>query len=282
MFEYLNKPYPFQDDIKHNLRKIFGIALSIFLFILFFQPFSPDFSEFNKNLFYFSGYGIIIALVLVFFLILLPALFKSFFLKGKWSLGRDILLNTGIFICVSTATSFYTYYIGRIQLSVPVLFRIVLLGLVPVAILVVVNQFQLIKFYLQRAIDKNKQDGKQGQDVLDYNEIEFFPDGKSKPLNIPLQDIILIKSANNYIEVFCYQNNELKKYLIRNTLKYGEHLLKPYGNVVRCHRNCLINANYVITFKTGAEGPRLKVRHIAEEVPVSRQYILKVKESLGR
>ncbi len=278
MFEFLQKPYHLNDDIKHNLKKIFSIGLSIFLFILFFQPLTPDLSEFNTKLFFFTGYGAIAIIILVLFLVLLPAIFKPYFLSSRWNLGRDILVNFSIFIFISTAYSFYSYYIGGIFLSIPVLFRVVLLSLIPVVILIIINQFQLIRSYLQRALEYNKQYGKAPIPDLSVDEIKFFADGKSEPLRVLLNEIILIKSANNYIEVYCMQNNEVKKYLIRNTLNYAEHLLRDYKNIVKCHRSCVVNTSFIINLKTGQTGPKLKIKNIDEEIPVSRQYILKVKE----
>jgi len=73
---------------------------------------------------------------------------------------------------------------------------------------------------------------------------------------------------------------EIKKKLIRQTLLNTEHQFIKHPQIIRCHRTCLFNTNYVSKLNIYPQGYKLKLEYIEEEIPVSRQYILKVKEAL--
>jgi DNA-binding LytR/AlgR family response regulator len=111
-------------------------------------------------------------------------------------------------------------------------------------------------------------------------EIEFESENKSDYLQLPLQQIILIKSANNYIEVIYNQENKTRKKLIRNTLKNTEKQFAKYPSMLRCHRSYIVNKNYIQKVKKGSDGLILVLFDYPQEIHVSRQYILVVKEAL--
>jgi DNA-binding LytR/AlgR family response regulator len=90
----------------------------------------------------------------------------------------------------------------------------------------------------------------------------------------------MLRSADNYVEVFWEKDGEIKKKLIRQTLQNTEHQLITYPQIIRCHRTCLFNKNYVSKLNIYPQGYKMKLNFIEEEIPVSRQYILKVKEAL--
>ncbi|MCD6367125.1 MAG: hypothetical protein J7L46_06265, partial [Bacteroidales bacterium] len=51
MLKFLNKPYPFNDDFKHNAKIILFISFGILAFLLLFQPIEIS-SLSRKDVFY--------------------------------------------------------------------------------------------------------------------------------------------------------------------------------------------------------------------------------------
>jgi DNA-binding LytR/AlgR family response regulator len=111
-------------------------------------------------------------------------------------------------------------------------------------------------------------------------EIEFESEIKSEYFKLFPEQIILIKSANNYIEVIYKKEDKVGKRLIRNTLKNTENLFEKYSNMVRCHRSCIVNRNYIQKVTKGSDGLILTMYDYEQQIHVSRQYVLKVKEAL--
>ena len=90
----------------------------------------------------------------------------------------------------------------------------------------------------------------------------------------------MIKSADNYVEIFYKENEKIQQKLIRNTLKNIENQLKKYSYFIRCHRSCIINKIYVHDFTHNYSGYRLKLSGYNEDIPVSRQYLNTVKDAI--
>ncbi len=284
MKDFLNRPYSFNDDLKYNLRLSTGISIGMFIFYLFFQPLALKNEDVNNRLVIIAGFGFITFFILGIALIILPWLFPKFFQNGKWNLIRDIILNAIIWILISTAYTFYARYIGLIEITYHSMFKILLLGLAPVAILVVVNQNKILKRYLQNALElvKKLEPENEREGVEENMEIVIESDSKSESLKLKINNLMLIKSANNYIEVFWRQNNEVHKRLLRITLTNVEQQLQQYPDLIRCHRTALINGQYAEKLTGGAQGYHIRMKYLDETIPVSRQYSLSVKEYMQK
>lgn len=281
MKNFLNRPYSFNDDLKYNLRLSTGISIGMFLFYLFFQPLDLKNADFNNKLVIIAGFGFITFFILGLNLIFLPYIFPKFFQTGKWNLIRDIILNAWIWILISTAYTFYARYVGLIEITIHSMFKLLLLGLAPVAILIVANQNKILKRYLQNALELTK---KLDLEEKEKNEIDseiiIESENKSESIKVDLDNLLLIKSANNYIEVFWKKDNEIHKKLIRNTLTKIENQLKTYPNFIRCHRTALVNKSFILKLTRGSQGLQIRLAGMDELIPVSRQYSLKVKEQI--
>ncbi|MCK4345504.1 MAG: LytTR family transcriptional regulator DNA-binding domain-containing protein [Bacteroidales bacterium] len=280
MLDFLNKSYPFNDDLKQNLKVIFGISLGMFLFILFFQPIDLMTTDFNNKLLIIAGFGCITLVILGLTLIIAPSVLPGLFLSGKWNFKRDIVLNTCIWVLISVASTFYARYVGQTNITFHSVSIIVLLSLVPVAILIIVNRFEILKIKLQNALNLSEKPDKTIKEENEPVEIEFESENKSERFSLPLNKIILLRSADNYIEIFWEKESEIIKRLIRKTLINAEYQLKEYKNFIRCHRTCLVNVDYVMKLTGNVQMQKIRLKYIDEEIPVSRQYILKVKEIL--
>lgn len=280
MRDFLNRPHSFNDDLKYNLRLSTGISIGMFLFYLFFQPLDLKNADFDNKLVIIAGFGFITFGILGINLILLPFAFSRFFQTGKWNLLRDILFNGLIWILISTAYTFYARYVGLIEITYHSMLRLLLLGLAPVAILVVVNQNKILKRYLQNALDLTKKADSVSENLND-EEFEIQSEIKSERIRLKPKQLVLVKSANNYVEVFWQHGEEIRKRLIRTTLTKLEMQLRQYPVFIRCHRTALINKLYIESIKKSTQGLQIRMKGINEVIHVSRKYALKVKENMS-
>jgi len=76
------------------------------------------------------------------------------------------------------------------------------------------------------------------------------------------------------------EGDNYRKKLIRNTLRNIELQIRQYSNFIRCHRICIVNLHYIDKLIRRDSNHWLIIRGFDEQVPVSRQYLLKLKESI--
>jgi len=266
-----------------DLWLLLSISFGIFLFILFFQPFPIERFDFNNLLLFVAGFGAIIFLFMFLVRLVFPWIGSN---QGDNINIPFLSTYLGGFIIValsSVAFVFYLRYVGFVGLSFYVIFKVVLICLAPPALL---RLYDLIKELKQQnelltSAKKTVQDQVERFEEGNLKKsIEFISENKTEILTLLVSDIAFIKSADNYVEVVYKSGVSLRKNLIRNTLKNIELQLKEYSDFIRCHRICVINKCYIEKLSKNYNNYWLTVRGYNDKIPVSRQYLLKVKEAL--
>jgi hypothetical protein len=279
MLQSLNRKYPFPNNLKLNLRAIIGISLGILLFLLFFQPLNPQNPDFNNKLLILSAFGGISLILLVLLRVVIPSFFPTSFSNKKWTLYKEVLLDFIFVVLNSVAYSFFAKFVGKIPINFHIETIIVIISTGSIVVLVLINDFQVLKKQV-RLLKANSTPIKEPETKKKNVEINFESENKSEYFRARLDTIVLIKAANNYIEIIHLEGEKTKRRLLRNTLKNTEVLISKYLNLVRCHRSCIVNIDFIEKVGKGSEGIKLKLHHYSEEIHVSRQYSLKVKEAL--
>jgi DNA-binding LytR/AlgR family response regulator len=110
--------------------------------------------------------------------------------------------------------------------------------------------------------------------------IEFISENRAENLTLLISEVIFIQSADNYVEVVYMEGEDYKKKLIRNTLKSIEIQIKQYSNFIRCHRTCIVNLHYIERLNQDFSSHWITLKVYPDKIPVSRQYLLKIREAL--
>jgi hypothetical protein len=280
MLNDLNQKYPFNDDLKVNLQSFVGICLGIFLFFLFFQPFQLKNSDFNNQNLILAGFALISLILLSVFRILIPSIFVRIFAAENWTYAKELIINLGFLIFNSVAFSFFARYVGQVRITFHNAIIIILISLSAMVVVIVINEFRRLNIELKQLSELTGLNHtvivNEGKDV----EIEFVSENKSDYFQIFLEQVMLIKSASNYIEVIYKSADKISRRLIRNTLKNTDELFSKYPSLIRCHRSCIVNKNFIQKLQKGNNGLKLILFDYPQEIHVSRQYALKVKEAL--
>lgn len=266
-----------------ELTLFLSISLGVFLFILFFKPFPIERFDLDNMLLFVAGFGAIVFFIMFFIRIAFPSLIRNYYPsadKPELPLNTDGLL---ILVLSSVAFTFYLRYVGFVSITFYIVFKIVLICIAPPSILWIYDTKKALKQHNallpseQRKI-RNRVE-KYEEDYLNRT-IEFNSDYKTEIPTLLIADIAIIKSADNYVEIVYKQDDSFKKSLIRNTLKNIELQLKEYPNFFRCHRICIINLFYIEKLNKNFNGYWLTIKGYEEQIPVSRQYLLKLKNAL--
>lgn len=280
MFNSLNKRYPFNEDLKFNLKSISGVSLGLFLFLLFFQPLDPATFDFNKKLLILSGFGIITLLLLLLLRVFIPSFLPKVFIPEKWTLKKEILLHFLFVVLNSVAFAFFAAYVGQIEITFPLTVRIILISLIPVLLMVVIYEYQFLKNRIKNLLSQNIGDNFSESESSAEPVIEFESENQAEHFHLFPEQIILIQAASNYIEIIYKQNEKVSRHLIRSTMKKAEKQLSEYPFLLRCHRSCIVNTNSIQKIHRSTEGLKLELYDYPRQVNVSRQYVLSVKNAL--
>ena len=269
---FLKKPYPFNDDLKHNAKIIFFISIGVLAFLIVFQPIEIK-SFTKKELFYLiSALAASTFLVLTLNLIILPSLFPKIFTSNKWDIKKEVLWNIWILLTISSCNLlFYTRIFGLMDVRFHEILKILLIGFLPVVALITINQDRLLRSHLKSAQELNLRliSSREKKGIL----LHFGSEYKNDEITINSLSLILIKSADNYIELFYKRGNELKKHIIRSTLRKAEETVSQIDYVFRCHRSYLINIKHTKEIQGNSQGYKLFMEGLDFPVYVSQRYI---------
>jgi DNA-binding LytR/AlgR family response regulator len=269
------------------MKEDFGLYLSIsfgvFLFVLFFQPFPFVITDTNNNLLVVAGLGGIIFFSMILVRIFIPWIFALSDLEKKERLFPSYFSGFSLFVLSSLAFIFYIRYVGMVPMTFYNTFKVITICLAVPIILGLHNSFKQLKDHNTTLISEKKQIQKQieiyEEDLLNKS-IEFVSENASENFSLLIGEVAFIKSADNYVEIVYKESGEYKKKLIRTTLKNLESQIRQYTNFIRCHRTCIVNVHFIEKLNRNANNFWLNIKGYDEMLPVSRQYLLKVKDAI--
>ncbi len=270
--------------LKDDSGLFLSISLGIFLFVLFFQPFSLINLDYNNGLVYVAGFGGIVLLALVIVRTLLPWLIGE---DGTEDEKRQILppVFRGFLILLLSGLGFefYLRYVGSLNITFSISFKVFLVCLGPPVIAGVYDRIRTLRIQNDSLILEKKiiqkQVEKYEEDYLNKS-VDFISENTKESFNILIADVAFVRSADNYVEIVYKEGDTFERRLIRNTLKNVEQQIRHYSNFMRCHRICLVNLHFVEKLIRINDNNWLVLKGYNEQLPVSRQYLLKLKEAL--
>ncbi|MCD4682453.1 MAG: LytTR family transcriptional regulator [Bacteroidales bacterium] len=276
MLKFLNKPYPFNNDLRHNTKIIFFISIGVFVFLFLFQPLQIDELATRDKYFLVFGLGAITFLSLSLNLLILPSLFPRILNGSSWNVKKEILWDIWILFTVSVGYFLYYKALGIMEFGFSMIVTLILIAIVPISVLIVLNRNRLLRSHLKSANELNikLKENKSIPDKL----VHFVSDYQKDNISIKVSLILFIRSANNYIELFWKENQDVKSQMVRLSLTKAEDILKDDKFIFKCHRSYMVNINYIDKIEGSSQGYRLYFEKVDFPVPVSKIYVHKLKE----
>jgi len=280
----MNKKFDrFVQLLNREIRLLLSISFGIFLFILFFQPFPLERFDFNNRLLFVSGFGAIVFLFMFLMRVAFSRMIQKNDQNGSKSVLTSYLSSIIILTLCSVAFVFYLRYVGFVSISFYIVFKIVLICLAPPVALKLYDVNKVLIQQNESLISERKAIQKQIEKCEEDNlnkSIEFISETGAENLTLLIAEIIFIQSADNYVEIVYMDGDNFKKTLIRNTLKNIELQIKTYSNFIRCHRSCIVNMHFIEKLHQDYSSHWITIKGYQERIPVSRQYLLKLREAL--
>lgn len=263
--------------IKDSSQAFLAISLGVFLFILFFQPFLLESLDFNNKLIFIAGLGAII------FFITTSVSAVFYLIKSRMEIS-EFLIGFSILALSSVAFAFYLRYVGKEEITFYTMFKVTLICLIPPVFLRIIHIINDLKQQNQIILSEKRELQQKLEKFETENlhaTINFSSENASESISLMVSEVVLVKSADNYVEIVYLEGAaNFKKKLLRNTLRNVEAQLKPFPNLVRCHRICIVNTLYIEKIQKDYNNHWIVIKGYDENIPVSRQYLLKLREIL--
>lgn len=233
-------------SIKHNLIVGLLIALWLFIFAFIIKPFDDGTINFRAWFFISFGFSAMAFLCYAILAIVQKSVYKKI---SKWNVKFEIV--SLLFFYLIYCIGIYTYYKSPVLnggYSFAEFFSIIFIKVALILTPVII----LARRYLIKLIPVK-------EDVL-----IFKGENKLDILKINKSDLVCISNAQNYVEIFYIENNELRSKLIRSSLK---KIQEDFVFLLQIHRSHLINP---LHFKSWRNQNTLILTQI--ELPVSKSF----------
>lgn len=280
MHQFFKKPNPYSEDLRSNVKLIFYIALGVLAFLSIFQPIDLSPFTWNEIGYFVGGTSIITFLILIFNIILLPSLFPKLFLHSKKSFVRDLFWNIWILLSLSLGNLLlFVQLFGLESIHFDVVTKISLMGFLPLLAIIITNNIRVLRAQLRMEREKNSK-----ETVKESNPfVHFISEYKNDDFLVQAQSILMIKAADNYIEVYYESENGYKVKMIRSSLLKAEQVLLEYPFLMRVQRSYIVNLDNIKEIQNSSDGYKLLFHFPDLCAFVSQKYIesfkLKIKNN---
>jgi tetratricopeptide (TPR) repeat protein len=213
-------------------------------------------------------------LIISFFLVMLLVLSN---IKRILKRGRQIIVYSSVGVAILVGITLSIYYLGNhantsnINLLIEIFIDVLTYSILPIFVIVLLTERVLLNRNLKVA--QNLSESIQSVEKLKSDiEIELIADNDKDKLVVKLIDLLFIEANDNYSAVHYNQNGNVKKVLIRSSLKRMYDQLTGFEQITRCHKSYVVNINNISKVTGNSQGYKLLVKDCDEEIPVSRSF----------
>lgn len=264
---------------------VLTMAMIAVIFIVIFRPFNiyesldflisknlPNFIDSAEDAFYLALTSVVLLGIIMIFgsrVIMVRTMRNLLTYRGYILWGGIEFIIVALAITILSASLFHPETTSIFRLFTKVLGRTACILFIPYAFcslyIVIIDKVSQLKA-LHESI-ANEEIAQQKAYILLYDE------HNEMRLSVKREDLIMIESADNYVCVWYINNDQIKKVLIRNTMKRVASQLSKCS-VQRCHRSYMINMDRVKVLRRDKEGVFIEFGiEGVPDVPISRTYI---------
>ncbi|MBU8892268.1 MAG: LytTR family transcriptional regulator [Bacteroidales bacterium] len=275
IINWLNKPYPFIDKILNKLLISGLFGLFVFIFLSLFQPFGITEIVDNKSV-YLLGFGFVTSLAMIISYILLPLLLPKLFDSNYWCIKKELIfILSNIFFITILNYEYYVIFDYDLTTEHSLIFFGLItasVGIFPVTFMVFIREMYLTSKSKKNALELSSLIEQKVKKVPENETITINTDTKADMLKLNLQDLLYIKSEDNYCKLYFKENNQVQNKLLRILLKNIEDQLKDYPEILRCHRSYIVNKNHILKISGNARSYVIHFALCKDTAFVSRNF----------
>ena len=255
----LSKGYPSQ------LVYVVLLPMFFFFFCFVYDPFS------FQGVYYVGGKSsafhlLMLSCIMLVTLAITRLIFSALYAHLTFRWWHYAIWCCGEALVVSFFFALYTtlFYAGRMPyyMSLPLCMRLTFLTLFyPYIILI------LLRIIHNKVVDyESKTAGT--EDSL----VKFYDEHQKLKFTIDPAAIIYISAETNYVKIHYLENERVKEYLLRNSMKALEPVSEGHG-LFRCHRSYFVNPHYIKVLSREKDGiiAEFKIDNVGK-IPVGKHF----------
>lgn len=261
-------------NISWKNRKNLGIAVFVSLFLLIFTPFDIQQWSYPERLYYVIGYGLCTLLGMYAWDVIKPFLFER--IRRYEASKKQLIFSFAVLLIISLLNFIYSRLIGVINLSMQGF--LLFLG-----ITVAVGIFpSLWVYYESRRHHEKEKEAETPEKASTESKamVQLKGDNQDERLTIAENNLLFIKAALNYSEVFFLKEGKLEREILRISMNRVEVQLEQIY-ICRTHRSYICNLRNVDQVNRRNKGLLLGFAQTEETACCSRKYKSAIQKKLG-
>lgn len=271
--------FPFALDFKSEISGFLKSTLILIILLYIIGFFNPDQNILN----YFSGFFFTLLLTFLFNYFLNLIVISKFISAENWYLGKEIIRRLFFLAVYSFTVILYIDYSLGINFSKVDFWQFVtscfIIGSIPITIKIFITKNRLLKASLAEAELLQEKIGlHQSEAKKIKKEIVIKSNIINEVFKVDVNDLLYLKSDQNYISILYLKEGKLKSHLLRISLVNALKQI-PSETVFRCHRSYAVNINYIEKITGNAQSLKLELTQDCI-VPVSRSFVKEFKTKL--
>lgn len=242
------------------------LPIFFFAFLLIYRP--MDAQQLFDNL-HFGVHITLISCIILGSTILLRLLY--YFLPMRLNYTLYIFWCLGEMIFMSFFVALYIWLMLRRPLPyyefLTVAFQLVSLTLV-IPYVILALSLRVYEYHEKSLI---------ANEPLSHKRMRFYDQKHNLKLVLVPHTLLYISSDENYVNIYYVENDKLRSYVLRSSMKSIEEMCVENG-LVRCHRSYLINPLHVKVLRKDKEGSVYAELDApeAQHIPVTKRYYASV------
>ncbi|CAM1357845.1 LytR/AlgR family response regulator transcription factor [Tenacibaculum xiamenense] len=268
---FLYKQIPYSFRFKKQFFTALGLGCLIAFIMVFLEPFGVYQFESKFKIVIFMGFGGLFSAI---YLINARIENQWYYSKGeKWTVKYEILAYLFLTITISFPIHFYNQVFLNNLFNesfnaseyLSHFFWFFGNSILPITLLT-------LPFYL---FFRNKFGEIVTPEITSI--IQFTGLNKGELIEVNKQDVLFVKSSENYVNIYFNKEGSLQEVVFRNTLS---QIKKQAEFLEQCHRSYLVNTSGVKTIEGNSQNAKIELHGCSVKIPLSKSYFKKLKSVL--
>ncbi|MBE9469143.1 MAG: LytTR family transcriptional regulator DNA-binding domain-containing protein [Bacteroidetes bacterium] len=271
MKNLLNKPYDLLENIKFRYIYVFGGISFALLFLWVFEPFGLyNLGSHLKIITISLHIGCGLFLLITQFFLLQPLIIKKYTVAITiiWIALSFFILGFSGFIINAYLFNSGVFYFGHFFLFQGIILSI---GIILISLTVLIHYNYLLRKRLTVSNHINKQIKEKAIEKFENKIIVLESETRKDYLELFLDNLLYITSADNYVDIYYMENQTLNHKLIRNSLTKICNKYSDLPEIFRCHKSYIVNKRKIESISGNTAGYKIKLSNYKEYIPVSRE-----------
>lgn len=257
------------------------LGLAVFLVLAIFQPFGTYNFEHALKYALLAGYGLVIALSSMLAWELAPHVRGLRPGDGPWTLRREFALIAFVFLFSASATFLYQRLVFGLALSSKA--YLIFMGIATATSVFPVTILLIVQYFRARNEWEKQRWALQHQPKDNPAHITLRGENKHETITLLKQELLFLRSADNYVEIFLLKNGSVERLMLRIALsRLAAQLETP--DFIQTHRSYIVHLHHRLTLEGKSPNYQLRFETLPEldPVPVSKTHLPALRSALAQ